>query len=633
MPPEIKNVPYGAWKSPITSDLIVADSITIIDVLCDGTDIYWIEGRPKEGGRNVLVKHFPGSAPQDITPQTFNARTRVHEYGGGAVAIKNGVVYFTNFQDQQLYRQTPDSAPVMISTAANCRYADAVLDLPRSRLVCVREEHSDTAVTNTIVSVGSGPGGSERVLVSGYDFYSNPRLSPNGSQLAWMCWNHPNMPWTSSELCVADVTESGDVVSHRVVANLSGESVFQPEWSPAGVLHFVSDRDGWWNLYRLEGEAIVPVLPMAAEFADAQWSFAMSTYGFTPEGRLVCSFRKKGVVSLGILTPKGEIELLANPYQDLSDLRVANGFVCLRAGAPNKPTSVVKIGLGGEPLEILRRSTDLMEDPALQAYISMPTLLEFPSGDRTAYVWFYPPSNPDFTTTGELPPLIIKSHGGPTAAASSSLDLRIQYWTSRGFAVADVDYGGSTGYGRAYRNLLYRSWGIVDLEDCTNAAKFLTAQKFADPARVAITGGSAGGYTTLCALTFETFFRIGASYYGIGNLEALAQDTHKFESHYMEWLVAKYPEEVEIYRRRSPINFTERLSVPIIFFQGNEDQVVPPNQAEQMVAAVRAKGLPLGYFLFYGEQHGFRKAENIKRALDAELYFYSSLLVRSGLTY
>jgi dipeptidyl aminopeptidase/acylaminoacyl peptidase len=630
--PAVKTAPYGAWKSPFTSELIVAESITLVDILIDGADIYWIEGRPLEGGRNVLVKHVPNHAPLDVTPPTFNARTRVHEYGGGAVTIKNGIVYFTNFADQQLYRQDPGAQPVIISSGDNYRYADAVVDLKRSRLLCIREDHSGASVNNTIVEVSTTPGGGERILVSGSDFYSNARLSPDWSKMAWMSWNHPNMPWTGSQLWVADLTESGEIVSPRAVTGASGESVFQPEWSPAGVLHFISDRSGWWNLYRFENNGISPLLPMAAEFGDAQWSFGMSTYGFTPDGRLVCTFREKGLSQMGILDA-GKLNPLISPYREFGELRVMEGFVCVRAGAPDKPASIVKFSLSGEPPEVLRPSSEVMEDPTLQAYVSTPTLLEFPSGERTAYVWFYHPINPDFTASGELPPLIVKSHGGPTAAASSTLDLRIQYWTSRGFAVADVDYGGSTGYGRAYRDLLYRNWGVVDLQDCANAARFLTAEKYADAGRVAITGGSAGGFTTLCALTFETFFRIGASYYGIGNLEALAQNTHKFESHYMEWLVGKYPDEIEIYRRRSPINFTERLSVPIIFFQGSEDQIVPPNQAEQMVAAVRAKGLPLGYFLFYGEQHGFRKSDNIKRSLDAELYFYSSLLVRSGLTY
>jgi dipeptidyl aminopeptidase/acylaminoacyl peptidase len=629
----VKSAPYGAWKSPFTSDLIVAESVTLLDVLIDGTDIYWIEGRPREEGRNVLVKHIPNHAAEDITPAGFNARTRVHEYGGGAVTIKNGVVYFTNFADQQLYRQDASTQPIRISSGNNCRYADAVVDVRRNRLVCIREDHSTSSVVNTIVEVAVTQGGGERIVASGSDFYSNARLNPDGSKMAWIAWNHPNMPWTSSQLWLADVSESGDIVSPRAITASSGESIFQPEWSPTGVLHFISDRTGWWNLYRVDNDAISPVFPMAAEFGEAQFFLGMSTYGFVPDGRLVCSFREKGVSRLGIVNVDGKLDLIPSTYREFSELRVREDCVCMRAGAPDKPASIVKLNLSNQTVEVLRRSSEVMEDSTLQAYVSIPTLLEFPSGERKAYVWFYRPLNPDFTTSGELPPLIVRSHGGPTAAASSTLDLRIQYWTSRGFAVADVDYGGSTGYGRAYRDLLYRSWGVVDLEDCTNAAKFLTAEKYADTQRVAITGGSAGGYTTLCALTFDTFFRIGASYYGIGNLEALAQDTHKFESHYLEWLVGKYPDEIEIYRRRSPIHFTERLSVPIIFFQGNQDQIVPPNQTEQMVAAVRAKGLPLGYLLFYGEQHGFRKGDNIKRALDAELYFYSSLLVRSGLTY
>jgi len=361
----------------------------------------------------------------------------------------------------------------------------------------------------------------------------------------------------------------------------------------------------------------------------------MATYGFASNTQVVVSYIESGHTHLEIIEEgTGHVTPIELPYTELSSVRVNAGWVVARAGAPDKPLSVVKIGIHPPTIEVLRRSTDVVEDPTIRAYISIPTLIEFPTGDRSAYGWYYAPYNPDFTASSdELPPLIVKSHGGPTASASSTLDLRIQYWTSRGYAVVDVDYGGSTGYGREFRNRLYQSWGLVDLDDCTNAARFLCKSKRGDEARTAITGGSAGGYTTLCALTFKDFFKIGASYYGIGDLEALARDTHKFESHYMDWLVGKYPEEKEKYRARSPINFTERLSVPVIFFQGNEDKIVPPNQAEMMVNAIHSKGLPLGYFLFHGEQHGFRQASNIKRSLDAELYFYATLLVRGGLQF
>lgn len=629
--------PYGSWKSPITSDLIVAEAITLVDAFLDGDDVYWIEGRPKDAGRHVLVKHLADGTTLDITPMPFSTRTRVHEYGGGAVTVKNGVVYFSNYLDQKLYRQDPGAPPLAIGKAPQCRYADGVIDDRRGRIISVREDHSlaEGTVVNTIVAVAIDGLNADRILISGNDFYSNPRISPNGKQLAWLTWNHPSMPWIGTELWTANITNSGDIDLPTKIAGSRDESIFQPEWSPNGTLYFISDRSGWWNLYRVKSDAIEAVMPRKAEFGQAQWFFGMATYGFVSNTQVVVSYIESGHTHLEIIEEGAEhVTPIELPYTELSSVRVNAGWVVARAGAPDKPLSVVKIGIHPPTIEVLRQSTDVVEDPIIRAYISIPTLIEFPTGDRSAYGWYYAPYNPDFTATSdELPPLIVKSHGGPTASASSTLDLRIQYWTSRGYAVVDVDYGGSTGYGREFRNRLYQSWGLVDLDDCTNAARFLCKSKRGDEARTAITGGSAGGYTTLCALTFKDFFKIGASYYGIGDLEALARDTHKFESHYMDWLVGKYPEEKEKYKARSPINFTERLSVPVIFFQGNEDKIVPQNQAEMMVNAIHSKGLPLGYFLFHGEQHGFRQAPNIKRSLDAELYFYATLLVRGGLQF
>ena len=628
---------YGSWRSPITSDLIVAEAVGLIDVLLDGDDLYWIESRPNESGRLVVVRRTADDALKNLTPAPFSARTRVHETGGAAVTIDHGILYFSNFEDQQLYRQDPGNPPTPITNQKRCRYADSRMDSARARLICVREEHGDDgAVRNTLVAVSVDARTDEVVLTSGYDFYSTPRISYDGRHLAWLSWNHPRMPWTGTELWLAQLTNSGSLAGAVLIGGGEAESILQPEWSPDGTLYFVSDRSGWWNIYRYQSGRVEAVLPMEAEFGQPQWSFGGSTYGFASESKLVATYTSRGQGKLGMLNLEdGHFQAVDIPYHDFANLRVNAQSVVFLGGAPDKSISVVRLNLSTMRTDILRNSTDIAEDPTLRAYFSFPESIEFPTeGGLHAYAFFYPPNNPSFCAPpDELPPLIVKSHGGPTAATSSTLDLKIQYWTSRGFAVVDVDYGGSTGYGREYRNRLHRNWGIVDVDDCINAAKFLASKKKVDPARVAIRGSSAGGYTALCALTFKDYFRIGASHYGICDLEALAKDTHKFELHYMDWLVGKYPEEQDVYRKRSPIHHVEGLSVPVVFFQGDQDPIVPPNQAEMMVHAIRAKGLPFGYFIFHGEQHGFRRAENIRRALDAELYFYSMLLVRSGLRF
>ena len=629
--------PFGSWRSPIDSDLVATNTLRLVEVLVDAEDIYWIESRPKEGGRFVLVKQGKGDMDHDLTPPPFNARSRVHEYGGGAVLVNRGVVFFANYSDQKLYRQDQNGIPRPISQVSLCRYADATLDAVRSRLICVREDHgrADGAVTNSIVAIALDGIKGEQVLVQGHDFYSNPRMSPDGKRLTWLAWNHPNMPWIGTELWTGTISETGNIHAPVRIAGSADESIFQPEWSPSGTLYFVSDRTGWWNLYRHHEERTDAVFLKSAEFGQPQWEFGMATYGFLPDGRIICSYRETGGSRIAIFSePARQLIPLDLPYTEVSNLRVSSNFLVFIGGAPDRPSSIVQVRLDRMTIEVLKQSSDIAERPDIGGCLSAPALIEFPSRRGKVYAWYYAPLNNAFVAPPEdLPPLIVHSHGGPTAAASSTLDLRTQYWTSRGYAVLDVDYSGSSGYGREYRNRLHQAWGIVDTEDCTNAAKFIVENKKADPTRVAITGGSAGGYTTLCALVFGTFFKVGASYYGVGDLESLARDTHKFESRYLEWLIGKYPEEMETYKARSPINFTGKLSVPVIFLQGEDDPIVPRNQAEMMVNALRNKGLPLEYLLFKGEQHGFRIAENIKRALDAELYFYSSLMVKSGLRF
>jgi len=471
-------------------------------------------------------------------------------------------------------------------------------------------------------------------LVSGNDFYSSPRLSPDGKQLAWITWNFPNMPWTSNQLWVAPLDARNQLSQPQQVAGTAPESIFQPEWSPDGVLYFVSDRTDWWNLYRWSSNKVEPIAAKEAEFGQAQWFFGMSTYAFVSPSQIVCAFDQRGAWHLAFVnTETLELVPMDSPYQDISYVRANSEYAVFCAGSPKDELAIVRLDLGQKKTTVLKRSVP--DQPEFRPYLSAPQAIEFPtSGGATAYAFYYPPENQDFRPlTDELPPLLLKSHGGPTSATTSTLDLRIQYWTSRGFAVVDVNYGGSTGYGRKYRFRLEKSWGVVDLNDCVNAAKFLVSKGLVDPSRLAISGGSAGGYTTLCALTFRDIFRAGASYYGIGDLEMLAKDTHKFESHYMDWLIGPYPEQAKLYKERSPINYVEKLKVPVTFFQGEDDPIVPPNQSATMAAALRKQGVPYGYFLFKGEQHGFRNGQNIKRSLDAELFFYSVELFREGLRF
>jgi dipeptidyl aminopeptidase/acylaminoacyl peptidase len=621
--------PYGSWKSPITSDLIVSATVGLGQIALDGEDVYWVELRPSEGGRNCVVRRAPGGAISDVTPEGFNARTRVHEYGGGDFAVRDGVIYFSNFADQRIYRQRTETAPQAITPEGKFRYSDPFIDPRRERLLAVREDHTAEGreAVNTIVSLGlDGEGNDEggRVLVSGSDFYSTPRLSPDGSRLAWLSWNHPNLPWDGCELWVGELDEAGALTSKRSVAGGADESIFQPEWSPTGVLYFVSDRSNWWNIYRLgEDDAAEAMCEMDAEFATPQWVFAMSTYAFVSDETIVCAYNERGNWSLATLDTRskklGRIEL---PYTELSYVRADARRVLFRAGSPTRRLAIVELDLETRETQILRRASEVELD---EGYLSAPSAVEFPTeSGRTAHAFFYPPRTRDFDAPeGERPPLLVKCHGGPTAATTTTLRLETQYWTSRGIAVLDVNYGGSTGYGREYRQRLNGEWGVVDVDDCVNGAKYLIERGEVDGERCVITGGSAGGFTTLNALTFRDTFKAGASHFGISDLTVFVGDTHKFESRYLERLVGPYPARAEVYRERSSINFTDRLSCPVIFFQGLEDKIVPPNQAELMVEALRWKKLPVAYVAFEGEQHGFRKAENIKRALEGELYFYS----------
>jgi dipeptidyl aminopeptidase/acylaminoacyl peptidase len=649
--PKRKAAPFGSWKSPITSDLIVSQSIALSETRIDGDRYYWLEGRPQEQGRFVVVgRDASGGKSEDVTPKALNARTRVHEYGGASWIVVDGVVYFSNFADGRLFmKRIGAGRPVALTKAPptpkrQWRFADGAIDRARKRWIGVREDHTGEAeAVNTIVAVDlARPGRTAgRILVQGHDFFSGPRLSPDGSKLIWLAWDHPNMPWNGTTLYLADLDDDGTPRDARSIAGGKAESIFQPEWSPDGrAIVFVSDRTNWWNLYRYDVAAGVaePLAPMESEFGLPQWTFAAATHAFAGPDRIVCTYAEGGLGKLAVLDIKTKaLRVLDLPFTEFGSIRAAGSHALLRAAAPNQPSSIVALDLTSGTHEVLRKSTGLLDQAELRIrdYLTTARPVEFPTTDgKTAFGLFYPPHNADYEgAADEKPPLLVKCHGGPTSAASSALSLSTQFWTSRGIAVLDVNYGGSTGFGRDYRERLYGNWGIVDVDDCVNGAKYLAAQGWVDAKRAVITGGSAGGYTTLAALVFRDFFQGGASYYGVSDAAALARDTHKFESRYLDWLIGPYPQEEARYRERSPIFHAERLSKPVIFFQGDEDAIVPPNQSEAMVDVLRRKGTPVGYFLFSGEQHGFRKAGNIQRCLDAELAFYAIEVFGFGLTF
>ena len=618
--------PYGSWKSPISVEVVATGEVGLEQVRLDAGDIYWIERRAQEGGRKVIVRRSRDGVVADVTPVRFNARTRVHEYGGGDYAVADGTVVFSNFTDQGLYLQESRLDPKPLTSTPDMRYADGQIDRLRNRLFSVREDHSSPGeAVNTIAFINLDGINIGKVIISGSDFYSSPRLSPDGSQLAWLTWNHPNMPWDGTELWVGKLSDDGSVTEQEKVAGGVDESIFQPEWSPSGTLYFVSDRTGWWNLYRWQEYKIEPLCPSDAEFGQPQWVFGTSLYAFASEQRIVCTYTKNGHDYLATLDTKTrKLETVELPFTTISQIRAGGARVVFIGASGTEATSIVSLDLVTKSFEVLRRSREIAVD---DGYISAGQSIEFPTaGGLTAHGYFYPPRNRDYAAPAhEKPPLLVMSHGGPTSSTSSSLKYSIQYWTSRGIAVLDVNYGGSSGYGRAYRQRLNGNWGIVDVDDCVNGARDLAERGEVDGNRMAIRGGSAGGYTTLCALTFRDTFKAGASHYGISDLEALARDTHKFESRYLEGLIGPYPERRDLYVERSPIHFIDRLNCPMILFQGLDDKVVPPNQAEKMVEAVRAKKLAVAYLTFEGEQHGFRKAENIRRVLEAELYFYSKV--------
>jgi dipeptidyl aminopeptidase/acylaminoacyl peptidase len=637
--------PYGSWRSPIAPAVVASGGRRLggATLAADGA-VWWAEGRPEEGGRSALMRRAAGGEPEEVTPAGANVRTRVHEYGGGAWKLLGPeLAVYVDFADQRLYRLELGGEPVAITAEpeepAGLRYADFELTPDGKTLFCVREVHDGAPEPeNQIVMLpldGSKP---PEVVEAGRDFYSYPRVSPDGLWLAFTCWDHPNMPWDETELWVTPAHEPGPA---RPLAAGKGESVFAPAWDSQDRLRFVSDRDGWWNLYRTVADLgapdadrdLPPVEQLSAEQADLghpQWVFGMQTHAELDDGTIVVIRTEAATEQLFALDAGGgALRDLGLPFTSFGapKLSTRGGRVAFAAASPASEPEIVVLDVASGEIETIRAAAEETIDPGL---VSAPRAIEFPTsiGDGdTAHAFYYPPANADFAgPEDERPPLIVVSHGGPTAHETPALDREFLFWTSRGFGVVDVNYRGSSGYGRAYREKLKGTWGIVDTEDCVAAATFLAETGEVDGKRLAIRGGSAGGYATLCALVFHDEFAAGASYYGVADTETLARDTHKFESRYLDGLIGPYPERADLYRERSPIHFVERLSAPVILFQGLEDEIVPPNQAEAMIAAMAANGIPHAYLAFEGEQHGFRKSETEIRCLEAELYFYGKIL-------
>jgi dipeptidyl aminopeptidase/acylaminoacyl peptidase len=624
---ETPALPFGSWPSPISVDLAVGSARGLLEPRPDGDDVYLLESRPDEAGRVALLRLTPDGGVSDMAPD-LNVRTRVHEYGGGAYTVREGCIVFSEFVDNRLMlKRVPGEPAVSLVVDPALRFADLELDLARDRVLAVMEDQHESAIgaRNLLVAVSLSDGAITE-LASGHDFYSDPRLSPDGRRLAWQAWDFPRMPWDGSEVWVAPVTSEGRLGEAVRIAGGAEESVAQPRWAPDGSLLFLSDRSGWFNLSRCRPGTrdVEPLAPMAAEFGGAQWVFGLSDYAVDGDGTVVAASFDMGRTRLWALRDGEAPRELRVSADEIDDVRVRDGVAYVVAGSTTRPRSLIRFDLATGKERVLRQAGEL---PIDAAYLSVPRHVAFPtSGGRTAYAWYYPPTNPDVKAPeGEAPPLVVMSHGGPTSQARIGLSLERQAFTSRGFAVVDVDYGGSTGYGRRFRDQLREQWGIVDVEDCTNAALWLVEQGLADRRRLAIRGGSAGGYTTLASLCFRDVFTAGTSFFGLGDLEAFATITHKFESRYMDILVGPYPEQAERYRERSPDRFADRISCPVLVMQGADDKIVPPSQAEGIVAALARNGLPHAYLLFEGEGHGFRQAANRRRALEAELSFYAQV--------
>lgn len=629
--PEATVAPYGTWTSPVTASLMSEAAIGLAGLSNDGDVLYWLESRPGEAGRTCLCRRLPDGTIADVTPQPIDVGSRVHEYGGGAYAVRGGIIVFSERRDGSLWLIEGGAPPRRLPTPQGCRYADFEFDMPRGRVLAIREDHRDRPPTNPKAAIVALPldGGAEAVLFDGPDFLSSPRLAPDGKTLAFIAWDHPDMPWDASRLYRAEVETAGTLGAEQLMAGVpeaAPESIVQPRFAADGSLYFSSDRSGWWNLYRVRGATIEAVAPIEAEIGGPHWVFGQRSYHLLADGRILVALVEQGLRHAAILAEGRYEKLGCDQVLDcplpLGDTLADN--LALIATPTDAPPSVALFSPKTEKLTIVRPSTPpVLAKESISIGEPIVFLTPDPHGETQAHAFFYPPKNRDFRAPeGELPPLVVLSHGGPTSMTVNGFALRIQWWTTRGFAVVDVNYGGSTGFGRAYRQRLDGQWGIVDVEDCIAAARHLADAGRVDRQRLVIRGGSAGGFTTLAALTSSDVFKAGASLYGVADLKLLARDTHKFESRYLDRLIGPLPQADALYVARSPINHLGKLACPIIFFQGLDDKTVPPNQAEVMVDAMQARGLPVAYYAFAGEGHGFRKAETLKRVLELELDFY-----------
>ena len=619
---------YGSWPSPVSAELITRAAPGLNFVQSHEQCLYWVESRPWDAGRCVIMQRNEQDKIIDLLPSPFSHHSSVHEYGGMAYTIHDAYLYFVNAADQRIYRQHLDTlgTPIAITQKGPWRFADLIVDAQHQRLIAVCEEHQDQQeAENYLVTIAlNDDRASIKKLQSGADFYAYPRLSPDQTRLCWIQWSHPNMPWDSSELCLANLSQTG-ISKPRVVAGSQGdEAIFQPHWSPDNNLYFVSDKTNWWNIYRFDGSKNIPVLALDGEFATPLWQFGMATYDFIDTNTIACLWTDKGLWHSGFIDiATAQLSPIISPYSSMHALTCHQGCLYTIAGAAALPNQLISINQEAVINTIYAPATLDVETTNL----AQPTSIFFPSGNhQMVHAFFYHPTSASYCgQANELPPVIVMCHGGPTGATDSGLNLKLQYWTSRGFAVVDINYRGSTGFGRTYRQALGGAWGLADVEDTQNAVHYLAQQKKIDAQRCLIRGGSAGGYTVLSALTFTDTFKAGASLYGIGDLETLATDTHKFESRYLDSLIGPYPERKDIYIARSPIHHAEGLNCPVIFLQGLKDKVVPPNQAEMMVELLRSKGIKVAHVTFADEGHGFRKAKNIIQAMEAELAFYQQV--------
>ena len=612
------HAPCGSWPSPLTVERAAGSQRRLLQPRIHGGAVYWLEGRPEEDGRVVLVRHRDGRR-EDLTPPPFSVRTRAHEYGGGAYAVSELGLFFCNDADQCIYRWEQD-APRRLTAPAHGRYADIVPDAARRRLIAVcevmDEEPHDSLVAVSLVD------GTVTTLAQGSSFYSSPALAPDGSALAWLSWDPPQMPWDGCELWLAELKADGALHAPRSVAGNRQESIFQPRWSPQGVLHFVSDRSGYWNLYRYAGGDAHEVAPDAADYGYAQWLFGMSAYGFLPDGGILAARTEAGRSRVTLIEAStGRRTPLAARYTHIEHLDAADGMIAMVAGSAETAPGIV----AGSPDVPASLSEAGFHWPA--EHLSRPQAVQFRTSDgEEAHAWYYPPGHGSYgVPEAERPPLIVRCHGGPTSMNGAVLEARVQFWTSRGFAFADLNYRGSTGFGRAYRRALDGAWGVKDVEDSVRLVAHLASLGLADSRRVAVSGSSAGGYTALAAVAFRQVFSACAVQYGISELETAMTDTHRFEARYGDTLLGPWPAARDLYRARSPLYAASAIRVPVLFFQGLKDRVVLPDQTARMVLALQGNRVPVACLTFPEEGHGFRRAGTLQAVLQAELAFYSQV--------